>query len=176
MLPLLMQRVAPRVLAPAVATLGRRPAMLARQQLVTRTFLTTLFTSEPAAKSATTKAKKAEDEEGKKPAKKTTSSKTKTKAKAKAKPATKSKPKAKAKAKAKPAVTRNSDLETRLAHGTLKSTFPFHLHTCMYMGIASFLTSAFSHKDPQVRAPSYSCAYCVLYLRQRAVCHLRHTN
>lgn len=174
MLPLLMQRAVPRVLAPAVATLGRRPTMLARQQLVTRTFLTTLFTSEPAAKSATTKAKKAEDEEGKKPAKKTTSSKTETKAKAKAKPATKSKPKAKA--KAKPAVTRNSDLETRLAHGTLKSTFPFHLHTCMYMEIASFLTIAFSHKDPQVRAPSYSCACCVLHLRQGAVCHLRHTN
>ena len=57
MFSLFFRRAVPRAFAPAAATAALRPATLARQHLVARTFLTTALASEPAAKSTTTKAK-----------------------------------------------------------------------------------------------------------------------
>ena len=56
---LVLQRVSLRVPTPQTATAGLRLALLARQQVVARTFLTTAHVSEPAAKdSEGTKTKK----------------------------------------------------------------------------------------------------------------------
>ncbi|KAI0711679.1 hypothetical protein C8Q76DRAFT_737489 [Earliella scabrosa] len=96
MLSRLVQRVLPRTLAPGVAaSVGLRPSLLARQHLVARTFLTTAYVAEPAAKGSKPAAKKAATSKATSGRKKATKkTKPKTKAKPKAKPKTKAKKKA----------------------------------------------------------------------------------
>ena len=156
MLSRLVQRVLPRTLAPGIAaSVGLRPSLLARQHLVARTFLTTAYVAEPAAKGSKPAAKKAATSKATTGRKKATK---KTKPKTKAKPKAKAKPKTKAKKKAtKPA---KDDPDARFKNGLKGASIALPLQrvpTC-----AAAVKIAKSERPPLKSITTYS-----LYLRDQ---------